>query len=413
MNNDWLTIEREGGRVILKKCSQEAEGKVIIPDGVTEIAINAFNGCHKVNEVHIPNGVKAIGGGAFGYCNLTSIYLPASVTQLTEPNLPPPFYGNPELISIIVDKDNPVYDSRNKCNAIIETSANRLVLGCKTTIIPDSVSIIGYGSFFGLNNPFTIPKSVKMIEHFAFYYCSSPLFRITNRETKFKSDSFCDLPNIFRGGSWIKDRREKRCWIINHGLSGFLFCTPKLMEYYTTSFYTQLCDYFCCNEKFGNHYIIKRLSDNSCRRYADELPSRCVEENFMFASILLYMIIVQQGIINIAPESADDFHQAMGWPKIERYSDDGQPISPLELLKEAGLYPMTYEMPLFLKFVEKTFYIFRVEINTLLKGKKHEIIKDQEARERFLQVVKDHKKSRFKKYLNRKERDVLANLFHG
>ena len=419
MNNDWLTIEREGGRVILKKCSQEAEGKVIIPDGVTEIAINAFNGCHKVNEVHIPNGVKTIGENAFIYCGLTSINLPSSVTQLkpsTNPGqiiITSPFYGNPNLTSITVDKKNPVYDSRNDCNAIIETSTNRLILGCKSTTIPNTISIIGNASFFKFDKPLIIPKSVKMIEHFAFYYCSSPLFRITNRETKFKSDSFCDLPNIFRGGSWIKDRREKRCWIINHGLSGFLFCTPKLMEYYTTSFYTQLCDYFCCNEKFGNHYIIKRLSDNSCRRYADELPSRCVEENFMFASILLYMIIVQQGIINIAPESADDFHQAMGWPKIERYSDDGQPISPLDLLKESGLYPKIYEIPLFLKFVEKTFYIFRVEINTLLKGKKHEIIKDQEARERFLQVVKDHKKSRFKKYLNRKEKDVLANLFHG
>ena len=42
MNNDWLTIEQEGGRVILKKCSQEAEGKVIIPDGVDTIRIYAF-----------------------------------------------------------------------------------------------------------------------------------------------------------------------------------------------------------------------------------------------------------------------------------------------------------------------------------------------------------------------------------
>ena len=33
MNNSWLTIEREGERVILKKCSKEAVGKVNIPDG--------------------------------------------------------------------------------------------------------------------------------------------------------------------------------------------------------------------------------------------------------------------------------------------------------------------------------------------------------------------------------------------
>ena len=106
MESNWLTIEQEGERVILKKCSQEAEGKVIIPDGVTEIAINAFNGCHKVNEVHIPNGVKTIGENAFIYCGLTSINLPSSVTQLkpsTNPGqiiITSPFYGNPNLTSI-------------------------------------------------------------------------------------------------------------------------------------------------------------------------------------------------------------------------------------------------------------------------------------------------------------------------
>lgn len=286
-------------------------------------------------------------------------------------------------------------------------------MGCKTTIIPDSVSIIGYGSFFGLNNPFTIPEGVKLIEDFAFYYCFFPFARIINRETKIKANSFREKTEVIRAGRCINNKWNYGYCAGYRGLSGFQFSTPNIMDYYRKHFYAQFSDYFCCTEKSGNHYIIYNLSYNLRKRYADELPSRCAEENFMFASILLYIIIVQQGIMSIAPESADDFHQAMGWPKIERYSDDGQPISPLDLLKESGLYPKIYEIPLFLKFVEKTFYIFRVEINTLLKGKKHEIIKDQEARERFLQVVKNHKKSRFKKYLNREERDVLSNLFHG
>ena len=57
MNNNWLTIEQEGERVILKKCSQEAEGEIVIPEGVTDIGDFAFHCCNKVTSVRIPNGV--------------------------------------------------------------------------------------------------------------------------------------------------------------------------------------------------------------------------------------------------------------------------------------------------------------------------------------------------------------------
>lgn len=34
------------------------------------------------------------------------------------------------LEEIIVDEDNPVYDSRGGCNALIDTSENNIILGC-------------------------------------------------------------------------------------------------------------------------------------------------------------------------------------------------------------------------------------------------------------------------------------------
>lgn len=45
--------------------------------------------------------------------------------------------------SIIVDSNNRVYDSREKCNAIIETATNTLVTGCSKTIIPNNIEHIG------------------------------------------------------------------------------------------------------------------------------------------------------------------------------------------------------------------------------------------------------------------------------
>lgn len=43
---------------------------------------------------------------------------------------------------ITVDPENPIYDSRENCNAIIETATNTLIAGCCNTTIPSSVSTI-------------------------------------------------------------------------------------------------------------------------------------------------------------------------------------------------------------------------------------------------------------------------------
>ena len=79
------------------------------------------------------------------------------------------------LTSIIVEEGNTVYDSRNNCNAIIETSTNRLIVGCASTIIPDSVSSIGDYAFRGCKflTAIVIPDSVTYIGDYAFYGCIS------------------------------------------------------------------------------------------------------------------------------------------------------------------------------------------------------------------------------------------------
>lgn len=120
-----------------------------ILDGVETINRQAFDFCEKLTSVIIPKSIKNFEGGAS-------------------------FSGCKSLTSIIVDKDNPYYDSRNNCNAIIETSSNKLISGCKTTIIPENVKIIGYLAFWkhDIIN-ITIPNSVTTIEKDAFRDCSS------------------------------------------------------------------------------------------------------------------------------------------------------------------------------------------------------------------------------------------------
>jgi hypothetical protein len=74
-----------------------------------------------------------------------------------------------------VAEDNNVYDSRENCNAIIETGTNTLILGCQTSIIPDSVTGIGKKAFALCETltSITIPNGVKSIGTEAFRYCES------------------------------------------------------------------------------------------------------------------------------------------------------------------------------------------------------------------------------------------------
>jgi hypothetical protein len=85
-----------------------------------------------------------------------------------------PFSNCPSLGQIIVSSGNTVYDSRGNCNAIIKSSTNELVSGCKNTVIPNSVTSIGSSAFYwctGLTS-IVIPNSVTSIGSSAFYYCT-------------------------------------------------------------------------------------------------------------------------------------------------------------------------------------------------------------------------------------------------
>lgn len=141
-----------------------------IPDGVVIIADNALMDCSGLESVTIPEGVMSIGNSAFSGCSgLTFVAIPNSLETIGEAA----FYGCGNLASIVVGSGNTVYDSRDNCNAIIATSTNTLLLGCKNTIIPNGVTTIGGGAFSdctGLESV-TIPESVTSIGSNAFEGC--------------------------------------------------------------------------------------------------------------------------------------------------------------------------------------------------------------------------------------------------
>ena len=182
-----------GGRAF-SHCSSLAS--VTIPNSVTSIGGRAFSHCSSLASVTIPNSVTSIGNSAFSDCSsLTSLTIPNSVTSIGDAA----FYGCSSLTSIVVESSNSTYDSRENCNAIIETATNTLIAGCQNTIIPNSITSIGYAAFcncFSLTSV-TIPNSVTSIGDYAFYYCPAlTSITIPNSVTSIGEGAFGDCSSL-------------------------------------------------------------------------------------------------------------------------------------------------------------------------------------------------------------------------
>ncbi len=142
-----------------------------IPNGVESIAEDAFSHIGGLTSITIPSTVTEIGGWSFWFTGLTSITIPNAVTYIGTN----PFGGCTELEEIVVEDGNPVFDSRNGCNAIIRTSTNELLAGCQNTVIPDDVTRIGSYAFYycsTLTGELVIPEQITSIGHYAYEKCT-------------------------------------------------------------------------------------------------------------------------------------------------------------------------------------------------------------------------------------------------
>ena len=157
---------------------------ITIPNAVIKIGAFAFEDCRSLTSFCFPNSVTYVDWeGMFEGCtNLTSLTIGKGLENINAGF--GAFGGCENLANIEVVSGNPRYDSRNNCNAVIETSSNALVLGGTNTTIPNGVTSIKEAAFVsrqGLRS-IVIPSSVATIEEGAFYGCSG-LLSITNYAT--------------------------------------------------------------------------------------------------------------------------------------------------------------------------------------------------------------------------------------
>ena len=141
-------------------------------NGLIIIGKGAFQDCHTLKEVIIPEGVKRIDNYAFRSCiGLLEIAIPSTVEYIGEAV----FLCCASLSKITVAPNNAVYDSRNNCNAIIETNDDFLIQGCNNTIIPNGIKSIArfaFGYMLDLTS-IIIPDNVIYIGDFAFEGCEN------------------------------------------------------------------------------------------------------------------------------------------------------------------------------------------------------------------------------------------------
>lgn len=139
---------------------------VNLPNQLIKIGDDAFYHCESLVIDSLPNSLESIGSWAFSSCLGKEIRLPASVTYIGAGA----FSGWNELTNISVETGNPVYSSPEGSNAIIKKDTKTLVVGCKTTIIPNTVECIGKSAFNSLSllTSINIPNSVISIDSLAF-----------------------------------------------------------------------------------------------------------------------------------------------------------------------------------------------------------------------------------------------------
>lgn len=191
---------------------------VNIPNSVTMIENSAFSACRWMKSATLGNSVKIIGEAAFSICpDLKTINLPASLQEIGEKAF---YEGGMEsviipaattkigdgafrhcnnLTTLQVENGNKVYDSRNNCNAVIETATGTLIAGCNSTIIPESVTKIGSEAFYGLRKIYSlnIPSSVTEIDNHAFFYCTNLReVELPNSVTRIEERAFCGCDSL-------------------------------------------------------------------------------------------------------------------------------------------------------------------------------------------------------------------------
>ena len=135
------------------------------PVGLKSISDEVFYACSSLTSFEIPESVTKIGRFAFGGSGITNIYIHKNIISINSN----PFTLCRKIERITVSEDNVKYDSRDNCNAIIETASNTLICKLPVSTIPDTVKALGpYAYYKTVENEIIVPPQITSIGSYCF-----------------------------------------------------------------------------------------------------------------------------------------------------------------------------------------------------------------------------------------------------
>ena len=242
---------------------------VVLSDSLKAIPDRMFQGCSSLKSILIPESVTSIDGQSFQSCPLTNVTIPASVTHIDGSA----FSRCAALELMVVDSANTVYDSRNDCNAIIETESSTLIAGCQNTLIPNGIRSIGANAFDGRTflTQIGIPEGVTSIEWSAFMDCNSlEKIVISSSVTDIKGQAFSDcssLADVYYTGS-------EEAWNAINISDSFNDALKKAVKHY---------DHTSCQVKFDTYGVTAEIDPVSVNVFSTiEKPEDPKSDQYKF-----------------------------------------------------------------------------------------------------------------------------------
>lgn len=162
--------------------------KNVVMHDVSSSSYSPFNGCSAIEEITIE--CNRFGNWFSGIKSLKTVNIGSGVKEVSSSAL----RDCTGVETIVVDAANTIFDSRDNCNAIIETATNKLLAGCNTTQIPESINAIGEYAFYGMEGltEVSIPAGVTAIGNYAFSGCSNLQTAVSYLKTPFSISAFDD-----------------------------------------------------------------------------------------------------------------------------------------------------------------------------------------------------------------------------